>query len=75
MSDVIIALKTGFLATNWIKLADIFRACIHGVEDPGLVGLVSFVFTLWRIQNQKKLTPLDWGPPLHVNRVSDNFQF
>ena len=23
------------------------RACLHGVGDPGLVGLVSFVFTLW----------------------------
>ena len=22
------------------------RACLHGVGDPGLVGLVSFVFTL-----------------------------
>ena len=25
----------------------ILRACLHGVGDPGLVGLVSFVFTLW----------------------------
>ena len=24
-----------------------FRACLHGVGDPGLVGLVSFVFTPW----------------------------
>ena len=24
-----------------------FRAFLHGVGDPGLVGLVSFVFTLW----------------------------
>ena len=23
-----------------------FRACLHGVGDPDLVGLVSFVFTL-----------------------------
>ena len=36
--------------------------CLHGVGDPGLVGLVSFVFTLI-----KKLTPLDRDPPLHVN--------
>ena len=34
----------------------IFRACLHGVGDPGLVGLVSFVFTLWG--TQKKPTPL-----------------
>ena len=39
------------------------RACLHGVGDPGLVGLVSFVFTLWRTQNKEKLTTL------HVNRV------
>ena len=25
-------------------------ACLHGVGDPGLVGLVSFVFTLWGTQ-------------------------
>ena len=25
----------------------ILRACLHGVGDPGLVGLVSFVLTLW----------------------------
>ena len=25
----------------------LFRACLHGVGDPGLVGLFSFVFTLW----------------------------
>ena len=45
------------------------RACLHGVGDPGLVGLVSFVFTLWGDTKQKELTPLDRGPPLHVNRV------
>ena len=31
------------------------RACLHGVGDPGLVGLVSFVFTLWRTQDKLKL--------------------
>ena len=29
------------------KLIPSFRACLHGVGDPRLVGLVSFVFTLW----------------------------
>ena len=29
------------------------RACLHGVEDPGLVRLVSFVFTLWGTQNRR----------------------
>ena len=28
----------------------LLRPCLHGVGDPGLVGLVSFVFTLWRTQ-------------------------
>ena len=31
------------------------RACLHGVGDPGLVGLVSFVFTLWKTQNKRNL--------------------
>ena len=31
------------------------RACLHGVEDPGLVGLVSFVFTLCGTQNKRNL--------------------
>ena len=31
------------------------RACLHGVGDPGLGGLVSFVFTLWRTQNKRNL--------------------
>ena len=30
-----------------------FRACLHGVGDPGLVGLVSFVFTLWGTQTKE----------------------
>ena len=28
------------------------RPCLHGVGDPGLVGSVSFVFTLWGTQNK-----------------------
>ena len=31
------------------------KACLHGVGDPGLVGLVSFVFPLWRKQNKRNL--------------------
>ena len=31
------------------------RACLHGVGDPGLVGLVSFVFTLWGTQKKRNL--------------------
>ena len=29
--------------------------CLHGVGDPGLVGLVSFVLTLWGTQNKRNL--------------------
>ena len=28
------------------RFTERFRACLHGVGDPGLVGLVSFAFTL-----------------------------
>ena len=32
----------------------ILRACLHGVGHPGLVGLVSFVFTLLGTGTQNK---------------------
>ena len=38
------------------------RACLHGVGDPGLVRLVSFVFTLWGTQNKRNL-PHQTGVP------------
>ena len=38
------------------------RACLHGVGGPGLVGLASFVFTLWRTQNKRNL-PHQTGVP------------
>ena len=39
-----------------ILIADVLlRACLHGVGDPGLVGLVSFVFMLWGTQNKRNL--------------------
>ena len=31
------------------------RACLHGVGEPGLVRLVSFVFTLLGLQNKRNL--------------------
>ena len=31
------------------------KACLHGVGDPGLLGLVSFVFTRWGTQNKRNL--------------------
>jgi len=37
------------------KVSPSVRACLHGVGDPGLVGLVSFVFTLWGTQNKRNL--------------------
>ena len=33
----------------------LLRAYLHGVGDPGLVGLVSFVFTRWGTQNKRNL--------------------
>ena len=38
------------------------RACLHGVGDPSLVGLVSFVFTLWGTQNKRNLPHLTGVP-------------
>ena len=42
---------------GWImvKISSSLRACLHGVGDPGLDGLVSFVFTLWGTQNKRNL--------------------
>ena len=45
------------------------RACLHGVGDPGLSGVGFFCFHALEDTKQKKLTPLDRGPPLHVNRL------
>ena len=46
------------LSTNDISsIKRVQRACLHGVGDTGLVGLVSFVFTLLEDTKQKKLTP------------------
>ena len=39
---------------NFVDL-ETLRACLHGVGDAGLVGLVSFVFTLWGKQNKRNL--------------------
>ena len=61
------AVYVDFLCFLWQKRArerelDLFplqkkalRPCLHGVGDPGLVGLVSFVFTLWGTQNKRNL--------------------
>ena len=57
------------LAPPCQHLLERLRACLRGVGDPGLVGLVSVVLTLWGTQNKRNPTPLDRGPPLHLNRV------
>ena len=44
-----------FLQLTGMKTLNTFRACLHGLRDPGLVGLVSFVFTLWGTQNKRNL--------------------
>ena len=41
--------------SRWAQLVSVFRACLHGVGEPGLVGLVSFVFTLWGTQKKGNL--------------------
>ena len=42
----------------------VVRPCLHGVGDPGLVGLVSFVFTLWAEGHKTKETyPTRPGSP------------
>ena len=38
------------------------RPCLHGVGDPGVVGLVSFVFTLWG-HKTKETYPTRPGSP------------
>ena len=38
------------------RIISILRACLHGVGDPGLVGLVSFVLTFWGTQNKRNLS-------------------
>ena len=51
---LIVFLFMGLNVTRFVSRV-ILRACLHGVWYPGLVGLVSFVFTLWRTQNKRNL--------------------
>ena len=44
-----------YYSTALSRVQITLRACLHGVGDPGLVGLVSFVFTLWGTQNKRNL--------------------
>ena len=41
--------------SRWAQLVSVFTACLHGVGEPGLVGLVSFVFTLWGTHKKRNL--------------------
>ena len=56
------------LAKVLYNLQTRFRPCLHGVGNPGLVGIGFFCFVSSRAWKQKKPTPLDRGPPLHVNK-------
>ena len=47
------------------------RACLHWGGGPRSSGVGFFCFHALRGTKQKKTTPLDRGPPLHVNRVLD----
>ena len=55
MADI--AFNVAFKELEIAQIAQIaqVRPCLHGVGDPGLVGLVSFVFTLWGTQNKRNL--------------------
>ena len=50
LNSICLRIKNHFLNKSFT-----LRACLHGVGDPGLVGLVSFVFTLWGTQNKRNL--------------------
>ena len=50
LNFICLGIKNHFLNKSFT-----LRACLHGVRDPGLVGLVSFVFTLWGTQNKRNL--------------------
>ena len=48
--------RNGGVVDLWSRAQVLFnRACLHGVADPGLVELVSFVFTLWGTQNKRNV--------------------
>ena len=49
VSITLSCIDTGHVSENTLK------ACLHGGGDPGLVGLVYFVFTLWGTQNKRNL--------------------
>ena len=51
-----------YVTFSWPSSLLLLRACLHEVGDPGLVGLVSFVFTLWGTQNKRNL-PHQIGVP------------
>ena len=57
VTRLVICSSPAFCSTDQEKreTARSLRACLHGVGDPGLVGLVSFVFTLWGTQNKRNL--------------------
>ena len=44
-----------FYRSRCFHLVFSIRACLDGVGDPGLVGLVSFVFTLYGTQKKSNL--------------------
>ena len=45
-----------------------FKTLFTWSGGPRSSGVSFFCFVSPRAWKQKKLTPLDWGPPLHVNR-------
>ena len=52
-----------------------FRVCLHGVWGPRSGGVGFFCFHAPGDTKQKKPTPLDRGPPRHVNRVLETIGY
>ena len=61
-------MNTFLFSLKYYKCSFGVRPCLHGVGDQRSSGVGYFCFVSPRAWKQKKPTPLDRGPPLHVNR-------
>ena len=67
---------TSYVLATWrsaVKVVQWLRPCLHGGGGPRSSGVGFFCFVFSGAWKQKKPTPLDRVPPLHVNRVLDGF--
>ena len=63
------------VAPQPLKLVVSLRPCLHGGGGPRSSGVGFFCFVSARAWKQKKPTPLNRGPPLHVNRPVERFEW